>query len=83
MVKEVTNDDLASMIKLGFDGVDKRFEAVDKRFEQVATKEDIQQLSQRLEKLERKVDRVLDDTLETHEKWFGELSREVGIKLSR
>ncbi|MFH2105452.1 MAG: hypothetical protein ABII72_04440 [Parcubacteria group bacterium] len=31
---------LATMVKKGFDGVDKRFEDVDKRFEKVVTKED-------------------------------------------
>jgi len=31
MAKEVTLDNLAGMIKRGFDGVDKRFDGVDKR----------------------------------------------------
>ena len=33
--KKTTIEDLAGMVKRGFDGVDKRFEQVDKRFEQV------------------------------------------------
>ncbi len=33
--RKVTTNDLAKMVKAGFDGVDKHFEQVDKRFEQV------------------------------------------------
>jgi transcriptional regulator with XRE-family HTH domain len=38
--KGITLDDLAGMVKRGFDGVDKRFEGVDKRFEQIAERLD-------------------------------------------
>lgn len=33
--KHISLDDLAGMVKRGFDGVDKRFDQIDKRFEQV------------------------------------------------
>lgn len=33
--QEITNDELARMIKEGFDAVDKRFELVDKRFDKI------------------------------------------------
>ncbi len=33
--RKVTTNDLAKMVKAGFDGVDKRFEQVDKRFERL------------------------------------------------
>ena len=33
MSKEITNEELAKMIKLGFDGQDKRFDGQDKRFD--------------------------------------------------
>ncbi|MFH0874086.1 MAG: hypothetical protein V1846_04600 [Candidatus Komeilibacteria bacterium] len=53
----VTNDDLALMIKQGFDGVDKRFEEVYKRFELVPTKvemqREFQEVRQRLSRLEQ------------------------------
>ena len=32
MAKEITNDDLAAMMKKGFDGVDQGFTRVDKQF---------------------------------------------------
>lgn len=35
MAKEITLDDLAGMVKKGFDGVDKRFDQVDKRFDRL------------------------------------------------
>lgn len=33
--KEITISHLAKMIKIGFDGVDKRFDSVDRRFDSV------------------------------------------------
>lgn len=43
--KEITNKELALMMKEGFDAVDKRFEQVDKRF---ATKEDFRELEENI-----------------------------------
>ncbi|MFH0874089.1 MAG: hypothetical protein V1846_04615 [Candidatus Komeilibacteria bacterium] len=55
--QNVTNDDLALMIKEGFDGVDKRFGEVYKRFELVPTKvemqREFQEVRQRLSRLEQ------------------------------
>jgi len=35
MAHEITIDDLAGMVKRGFDSMDKRFDAVDKRFDRI------------------------------------------------
>ena len=59
--KETTIDDLAIMVKHGFDGVDKRFNEVDKRFNEVDKRFDrLERLilvdhRQRIERLEEKV----------------------------
>jgi archaellum component FlaC len=47
--KNLTIDDLALMVKKGFDGVDKRFNGVDKRFDKV---------EKRLDKVEKRLDRI-------------------------
>jgi tetrahydromethanopterin S-methyltransferase subunit G len=41
MSKQVTNEDLAVMIKSGFDIIDENFQAVDKRFDKFEDKVDI------------------------------------------
>lgn len=33
--KQITNEDLAQMIKKGFDGSDEKFEGIDKRFDDI------------------------------------------------
>jgi archaellum component FlaC len=59
--KNITIDDLAVMVKKGFDGVDKRFDGVDKRFDGVDDRlERIEKLilanhKRRIEKLETEV----------------------------
>lgn len=53
---DFTINDLAGMIKDGFDQVDKRFEQVDKRFEQVDKR--FEEVNQRLESLERDMQEV-------------------------
>lgn len=40
MVRKVTTEDLARMVKGGFDGVDKRFDETDKRFDKVENRLD-------------------------------------------
>ena len=51
MPEKITIEDLAGMVKRGFDGVDERFDGVDKRFDE--NTEQHQQIFKRLEKLER------------------------------
>ena len=58
MTKEVTNEDLAIMVKKGFDGVDKRFEQVDQRFEQVDKR--FEQVDQRFEQIDKRLDKMDD-----------------------
>ena len=49
MAHEITIDDLAAMVKRGFDSMDKRFDAVDKRSDQMATKDDLHALEQKVD----------------------------------
>lgn len=52
--KEITNEDLARMVKRGFDSVDKRFDGVDKRFKAVDKRFD--GVDNRLGNLEKRMD---------------------------
>ncbi len=54
---EITNDDLAKMIKEGFDGVDNRFKKVDKRFDKIEGRLDV--LEQGQEELKMKLGNVV------------------------
>ncbi len=56
MNKKITLDNLAGMIKKGFDGVDKRFDGVDKRFDKVETR--LENLEQGHEEIKLKLDQV-------------------------
>ncbi len=51
-----TLDNLAGMVKKGFDSVDKRFDVVDKRFEKTASKEDVTDLTNRVISVEEKIE---------------------------
>ena len=59
--KKITINDLANMVKKGFDGVDEKFEKIDEKFEkidekfeQVATKDQIKKLEKRLDIMDEK-----------------------------
>ena len=54
--KNTTLDNLAGMIKRGFDGVDKRFDGVDKRFDKVEAR--LSNLENGQEEIKLKLDRV-------------------------
>lgn len=54
--KKTTIDDLAGMVKRGFDSVDKRFEQVDKRFEQVDKR--FEQVDKRFVSVEGRLDHM-------------------------
>ena len=56
MAKKVTLDNLAGMIKRGFDGVDKRFESVDKRFDGIEKR--LANLEEGQEEIKLKLDNV-------------------------
>ena len=59
MPKKTTIDDLAAMIKRGFDGVDKRLDAT-------ATKDDFHALGQRIDKVEDIQRDMLEELNATH-----------------
>ncbi len=73
---EVSNVELARMIADGFAHTATK-ESVD------VLRGEVGEITQRLDRLERKVDQALDDKLETHERWFGQLSEKLGMKFSR
>jgi len=66
-------DHLASVVKGGFDAVDRRFDHVDKRFDT---------LEERLNIVEHKLDRALYHELDRHERWIKQLAEKIGAKLS-
>ena len=57
--KNITNDQLASMIKKGFDGVDEQFSGVNNRFDGVNNRFD--KVEARLIKLEIRMDALEDE----------------------
>lgn len=59
---KITIDDLAKMVKNGFDGVDKKFEQVNERLDKTATKEQFDGLHKRLGEVEKTL-KVMDDKL--------------------
>ena len=80
---EVCNVELARMIADGFAHTATK-ESVDVlRGEVRVLRGEVGEITQRLDRLERKVDQALDDKLETHERWFGQLSEKLGMKFSR
>ncbi|MEK9175662.1 MAG: hypothetical protein AAB795_03690 [Patescibacteria group bacterium] len=64
--KKTTIDDLAVMVKHGFDGVDKRFEQVDVRFEQVDV---------RFEQVDVRFDQIVDTMID--KATFGKFAENV------
>lgn len=74
MVKRVTNEELALMIKDGFEGVDERFEKVDERFEKVEERLENLELGQN--RIERKLD-VEVKAIDEHDKRIKALETKV------
>jgi len=54
--KNITIDDLALMMKKGFDSVDKRFEQIDKKFELVDKRFDL--VDYRMNLIEKRIDKM-------------------------
>ena len=54
--KKVTIEDLAGMVKRGFDSVDKRFEQVDQRFDSVDKR--FEQVDKRFEQVDKRFDNL-------------------------
>lgn len=77
--KNTTLDDLAGMVKHGFDSVDKRFDSVDKRFDRVEDRLDT--LEQGQEEIKLKLDNVAYRfELEELQKRVRRLEMRSGIK---
>ncbi len=76
MTKEFSNKELARLIKQGFDHTATReqVEGIDNR---------LGVLEQRFDVLERKVDRVLYQEIDRHERWIKQLADKIGVELSR
>ncbi len=95
MPKEVTNEELARAIAKGFSGVDKSFEVVGADITGLKTdvaglKTDVADLKQgqddiarRFSIVERKLDSVLYDEMDRHDRWIHQLADKVGIELVR
>ncbi len=92
--KTITLEDLARMVKHGFDDVDKRFNAVDQRFDTLEKKVDhlearfdkleikVAKLDVRFYMLEKKVDTIEDVVVRSHQLFAGLtqcLKRETGV----
>jgi archaellum component FlaC len=73
--KNITIDDLAIMVKKGFDGVDKRFDGVDKRFEAIDKRFD--GVDKRFDKVEKRLDRIEKLILADHKERIEKLEMEV------
>lgn len=82
--KETTNEELARMIKVGFDHVDERFEQVDKRFEQVD--EQLKQIKKDVGIIKTQTERRDDyavDRIEEHEKRITVIEEKLDMKPTR
>ncbi len=62
--KKITIDDLAGMVKRGFDAVDARFDAVDARFDEV---------DKRFDEVDKRFDRIENLILKRHEEEIEQL----------
>ncbi|MEK7610621.1 MAG: hypothetical protein AAB468_02630 [Patescibacteria group bacterium] len=76
--KNVSIDDLAVMVKHGFDGVDQRFDAVDKRFD--AADEHFIQIEARLDRIENLILREHQHRLERLEDFMRQTKTALHIK---
>ncbi len=74
MVKKITLEDLARMVKRGFDVVDDRFEQVDKRFEQIDKR--FEHIDARFTEVESKIDYLTISITEIRQ-MFGPLAQDV------
>ncbi len=78
--KNITIDELAVMVKKGFDGVDVKFERVDKRFDVMATKAEMNRRFDAVvtkAEMNRRFDGLEDRVLASHQKRIEKLEAEV------
>ena len=76
MEKKMTIEELAVMVKHGFDSVDKRFESVEKRFVQLEHKMDVG-----FEGINRRIDLLHEDISDLPE--IREEVQDLGIRMDR
>lgn len=70
--KEITINDLAIMVKHGFDGVDKRFDGVDKRIDTLEGR-----INVRFDNVEARLDRIEKGSIVRHEQRIEKLEDDV------
>ena len=80
--KETTIDDLAIMVKHGFDSVDKRFDGVDKRFDGVDKRFDeidkeFVGVRKKFENIETRLNRIEKSLIANHERRIEKLEDEI------
>ena len=75
MKKKITIEDLAGMVKRGFDAVDKKFDAVDKRFDKIDTR--FEKVDARFDDMDARFDRIENLILKRHEEEIEELKIRV------
>ena len=73
--KNITINDLAIMVKHGFDGVDKRFDGVDKRFDEID--KEFVGVRKRFEKIETQLYRIEVTVLHDHRQRIEKLEDEI------
>ncbi len=78
--EEITTNDLAVMIKKGFDHVDERFEKVDEQFEKVD--ERFEKMEKRFDNLEATLENQYPDKNYLSDK-LGDLAAEIGARIER
>jgi len=69
MPEKITIEDLAGMVKRGFDGVDERFDGIDKRFDGVDGK--FRGINERFDE----IDKRFDENAEQHQQIFKRLEK--------
>lgn len=84
--EKTTLEDLAGMVKRGFDRVDEKFEQVDKRFDEMATKADMEKISKDVTDINYKVTQIdkrlfslEEDIAEMKLKRYKDLPERVGF----
>jgi len=90
MTNKVTNEELARMIKDGFDNTVTKQDMAAVKQDMVAVKQDVSVLRQdmaevkgRITAVEAKLDRALYKELDRYEHWIRLLAEKIGIELSR
>ncbi len=73
--KETTIDDLAIMVKHGFDGVEKKFDGVDKEFKNIDKQ--FTEVYKRFDNIETRLNRIEKGLIANHERRIEKLEDEI------